>query len=215
MSDYISDRAKADAELDAIERAEAAEQRGTRQIWERMPGESAKAYAAFVRYRDMAEKRTMAKVAEMSGCSTQNIERWGRRWSWVTRCYEFDVTAEEELNKQTARDRLAHRRQQIQLGSVLTNIAAHSLREMQQRIEMKLPLGFDPAQTAALLKLGDEMKSRGLGEDKAGGGRFTRINVILGTAPDIDDIDDAPVKARPALSDDTTGDGFELEPKPN
>jgi hypothetical protein len=210
MDDYISDRAKADAEMDAIERAEAAERRGTRQVWDRMPGESAKAFAAFVRYRDLAEKRTMAKVGQMSGCSTQNIERWGRRWNWVSRCYEYDLVQEEEFRKQTARDRMAHRRQQLQLGTVLTNIAAHSLREMQVKIEQQLPLGFDPAQVAALLKLGDDLKSKGLGTDRAGG-KYTRINVILGTAPDIDD---APAESRPSLSDDT-GEGFELEPKPN
>jgi len=211
MDDYISDRAKADAEMDALERAETAEQRGTRQVWDRMPGESAKAFAAFVRYRDLAEKRTMAKVGQMSGCSTQNIERWGRRWNWVSRCYEYDLVQEEEFRKQTARDRMAHRRQQLQLGTVLTNIAAHSLREMQVKIEQQLPLGFDPAQVAALLKLGDDLKSKGLGEDRAGG-KYTRINVILGTAPDIDDAPTA--ESRPSLSDDTR-EGFELEPKPN
>jgi hypothetical protein len=211
MDDYITDRAKMDAELDALDRAKNAEQHGKLQAWQRQPGESAKAYSAFAKYRDLVEKRTMAKVGEMSGCSSQNIERWARRWFWTQRCYEFDLVEEEKFREQTARDRMAHRRQQIQLGSVLTNIAAHSLREMQERIEMKLPLNFDPVQVSALLKLGNELKSKGLGEDRAGG-RYTRINVILGTSPDIDE---APAKARPALSDDTTGEGFELEPKPN
>jgi hypothetical protein len=214
MADRMNDIEKADAELDALDRAKNAEQGGKRQVWERQAGESAKAYAAFAKYRDMSAARTMAKVAEMSQCSAQNIHRWARRWFWTQRCYEFDLVEEEKFREQTARDRMAHRRQQIQLGTVLTNIAAHSLREFQQRIEQQLPLNFDPAQVAALLKLGDEMKSRGLGEDK-GGGKYTRINVVLGTAPDIDDIDDAPAESRPALFDDTTGEGFEPKPKPN
>ena len=206
MDDYISDKAKADAEMDAIERAEAAELRGSRQVWEQLPGESPKAFHAFRLYRDLMEKRTLAKVAETLGCSSTNVERWARRWAWTQRCYEFDLVQEEEFRKQTARDRMAHRRQQIQFGTVLQNIAAHALREMQQKIEQQLPLGFDPAQVAALLKLGDEMKSRGLGEDKAGAGRYTRINVIIGTqeAPP-----DAPTTSGwKALSDDTTGEAF-------
>ena len=34
---------------------------------ERQVGESAKAYSAFSKYRDLSEKRTLAKVASMSG----------------------------------------------------------------------------------------------------------------------------------------------------
>lgn len=181
MDDYISDKARTDAEMDAIERAEAADRHGGRQLWEQLPRESPKAFHAFRLYRDLMEKRTLAKVAETLGCSSTNVERWARKWAWTQRCYEFDLVQEEEFRKQTARDRMAHRRQQVQLGTVLQNIAAHALREMQQKIEQELPLGFDPAQVAALLKLGDEMKSRGLGEDKAGAGRYTRINVIIGT----------------------------------
>jgi hypothetical protein len=213
MADRMTDIDKAEAELEALDRAETAEQSGKRQVWEQQVGESPKAFHAFRIYRDLMEKRTLAKVAETLGCSSTNVERWARRWAWTQRCYEFDLVEEEKFREQTARDRMAHRRQQIQLGTVLTNIAAHSLREFQQRIEQHLPLNFDPAQVAALLKLGDEMKSRGLGEDK-GAGNYTRINVILGDAPDMPDID-APAKARAALSDDTRGEDFELEPKPN
>jgi hypothetical protein len=211
MDDYISDKAKADAEMDAIERAEAAELRGSRQVWEQLPGESPKAFHAFRLYRDLMEKRTLAKVAETLGCSSTNVERWARRWAWTQRTYEFDLIEEEKLNQQMSRERMAHRRQQVQLGTVLTNIGAHSLRELQIKIEQQLPLNLAPSELAALLKLGDDLKVRGLGTDRAGG-KYTRINVIIGTAPDIDD---ASAESRPALSDDTTGDGFELEPKPN
>jgi len=212
MDDYPSDKAKSDAELQALDRADAAEQSGKRQIWERLPSETAKAYEAFRKYRDLASKRTLREVAQMSGCSAQNIERWSRRWNWVHRSREFDLFEEEKFREQTARDRMAHRRQQVQLGTVLTNIAAHSLREMQRKIEMKLPLGFDPAQVAALLKLGDELKGRGLGEDREGASRFTRIVVSLG---DAEPIDEPATITRPVLCDDTRGEVEGDKRKPN
>jgi hypothetical protein len=210
--DYASERARADAEMDALDRAERADQCGSPQAWERQPQESPKAFEAFRKYRDLASKRTLREVAQMSGCSAQNIERWSRKWNWVGRCYQFDLVEEERFREQTARDRMAHRRRQIQLGAALQSVAAHAVVEMQRRIEMQLPLGMSPIEVAAWLKLGDELTEKGLGIDKDGASRFTRINVVLGTAPDIEDV---PAESRSALSDDTTGEGFELEPKPN
>jgi hypothetical protein len=170
---------KADAEFQAIERAETAEQRGKRQVWERQAGESSKAFAAFARYRDLAEARTMAKVAEMSGCSSQNIERWARRWAWTHRVYEYDIVQEERFREQTAKDRLAHHRRQIQIGQHLQSVAIAGLAEWEARIEQKLPLSLSPEQVATLLKLGDELEAKGLGEERQGG-QFTKIVVRIG-----------------------------------
>ena len=179
MSDYISDKAKADAEMDAIERAEDAERRGTRQIWEQLPAESPKAFFAFRLYRDLMEKRTLAKVAETLGCSSTNVERWSRRWNWVNRCYEFDLVQEEEFRKQTARDRIAHHRRQVQIGQAAQSVAVAGLRELQRKVEMQLPLNLAPSEVAALLKLGDELETRGLGDEK-GKAHYTRIIVRFG-----------------------------------
>lgn len=187
MGDYVNDTDKAALEVDALERAENAEQSGKRQVWERMAGESSKAYCAFARYRDMAERRTMAKVATMSQCSPQNIHRWARRWNWTLRCREFDLVEEEKFREQTARDRVAHRRRQVTIGQHLQSIAVAGLRELQARAASKLPLNLAPSEVAILLRLGDELEGRGLGEDREGVSRFTRINVVLGDAAPIDD----------------------------
>jgi hypothetical protein len=181
MDDYICDKAKADAELDAIERAEAAAQSGSRQVWERMPRESAKAFAAFAKYRDLSTARTMKKVAEMSQCSAQNIHRWARRWVWTHRAAQFDIVEEEKFREQAARDRLDHRRRQVRIGQAMQSVAVAGLRELQAKLEQKLPLNLAPSEVALLQKLGDDLESRGLGEDNRGAGRYTRINVIIGT----------------------------------
>jgi hypothetical protein len=163
--------------FEALEGVEAAEQAGRPQPWSRQLGESAKAYAAFSKYRDLAERRTMKKVGEMSGCSTQNIERWARRWNWTHRAYMFDAAEEAKWREQSARDRLAHHRRQVQLGQAVQSIAAHGLAEWQRKIEMKLPLDLRPDELAVLLRLGDDLESKGLGTTREG--RFTKINVVL------------------------------------
>ncbi len=174
---------KARVEMEAVERAESAEQTGRRQLWERQPGESAKAYNAFRLYRDAMEKRTLAKVAQTLGCSSTNVERWARRWAWTQRTYEYDLVQEEEWRQQAARDRIAMRRRQIALGQALQSVAAYGLREWQDKIEQKLPLAMRPDEIATLMKLGNELETKGHGDEKHGG-RYTKIIVSLGTLSD-------------------------------
>lgn len=208
----MSDIHKAKLELEALERAENAEHTGRRQVWERMVGESARAYAAFSKYRDMASARTMAKVATMSQCSPQNIHRWARRWNWTSRVYAFDVVEEEKFREQTARDRVAHRRRQIQIGQIAQSVAVAGLRELQARLEQKLLLNLAPSEVAILLKLGDELESRGLGEDGTAT-KYTRIQVILG---DAEPIPDEPAESKSAiLCGDATGEVVEGRKKLN
>jgi hypothetical protein len=211
----MNDIDMAENELDALDRAETTEQGGNRQVWERQAGESAKAYAAFAKYRDLSSARTMAKVAEMSECSAQNIHRWARRWFWTQRCYEYDLIEEQRFREQASRDRLNHHRRQVRVGQALQSIAIAGIRELQARLEQKLPLGLDPVQIAALLKLGDQMESAGLGEDREGASNYTRIVVNLGTAEQTPDepAPDLPRQSIPALCDDATGEGtFDKEP---
>jgi hypothetical protein len=174
---------KSRLELEALERAESAEQAGRPQLWQRQPGESAKAYSAFSKYRDLAERRTMAKVAEMSGCSSQNIERWARRWAWTHRVAEYDLVQEEEWQRQASRDRVAMRRRQIAIGQTLQSVAVYAVREWQQKIEQKLPLNLDPIEVVGIMKLGNELEAKGHGEEKDGG-RFTKIVVTIGELSD-------------------------------
>jgi hypothetical protein len=184
----MSDIDKVEAEFEAIERAERAERSARRQVWEQQVGESPKAWNAFRIYRDLMEKRTLAKVAETLGCSSTNVERWARRWAWTQRTYEFDLVQEERFREQTIRDRLAHHRRQIQIGQALQSVAVAGLRELQARLEQKLPLNLDPSEIAAFQKLGDDLETRGLGEDREGnGGKFTRIVVNISDAEPIPD----------------------------
>lgn len=58
--------------------------------WLRLPGESEVAFAAFVVYRDLGEKRSQARVAETLGKSLALVSRWSRRWKWADRVELFD-----------------------------------------------------------------------------------------------------------------------------
>ena len=85
---------------------------------------------------------------------------------------------------------------QIQIGQALQSVAVAGLREWQARLEQRLPLNLLPDQIATLLKLGDDLEARGLGEDE-GAGRFTRIVVNLTDAPPLADSEEATIPQMP------------------
>jgi len=171
------------------------------QLWEKQLGETDKAFDAFVVFRDLPGQRTYQAVADKLACSHTNVRQWASRWDWKVRADAYDRYADEQFCKQTVRDRLAHRRRQITIGQHFQSVAIAGLRELQARIEQKLPLNLDPSEIAALQKIGDDMETRGLGVDSEAG-RYTQINVNLGVTADED--------AVPALTPDVA-DGEPLQ----
>ena len=67
--------------------------------WERQQGESEKAFAAFVIYRDLGEKRTITEVAKQLSRSRQWINEWKDKWSWKERAALYDQEMQREARK--------------------------------------------------------------------------------------------------------------------
>lgn len=58
--------------------------------WDRQPGETSKAYEAFVTYRDLGGKRTLREVGEILGKSEQVLSVWSTKNHWVSRSSAWD-----------------------------------------------------------------------------------------------------------------------------
>ncbi len=59
--------------------------------WERQPGESAKAFAAFCAYRDMnPHLRTQQRVANEKNISLSSIATWSVTYDWMKRVEAWD-----------------------------------------------------------------------------------------------------------------------------
>ena len=74
--------------------------------WDRLTGESSKAYAHFCLYRDMGPERSLRRMASVPECSSvrRQLNRWSSRWRWVERSQSYD----DHLQLQ---DRLRHERE--------------------------------------------------------------------------------------------------------
>jgi hypothetical protein len=154
----------------------------TRQPWDRRPDESKRAFDAFVLYRDTPDRR-LASVAKalVPPCSTANIGRWVSRHQWQQRASDWDCHVDEEQRAELARGRVARRRRQLQLASALQSVAAHALRELQAKIEMRLPLDMAPEQIAGLVKVADQLEASAFGPEREN--RYTKIVVAVGDYP--------------------------------
>lgn len=87
--------------------------------WERQENESARAFEAFVLYRDMGAARSLAKVGQVLGKSTALMERWSVAQSWVDRVKALEARDEmlrreaiEEFQDAKAKD---HARREAEL----------------------------------------------------------------------------------------------------
>jgi hypothetical protein len=94
---------------------------------ERLPNESAKAYAALVIYAEMGTDRSTAKVAQALGKSIALMNRWSAQHRWVERARAYDAHLAELAQQRAAEQYLAdleeHRDRYRQTGRDLHTVA--------------------------------------------------------------------------------------------
>ncbi|KAB2328944.1 hypothetical protein F7731_23615 [Cytobacillus depressus] len=73
--------------------------------YERREGESAKAFEAFVKYRNMGIERSLTKVSQELGKSTTLLSRWSSQWDWVERVKAYDMEMDRQALMQEEKKR--------------------------------------------------------------------------------------------------------------
>ena len=153
------------------------------ETWTRRKDESKRAWEAFVLFRDSPSRR-LADVGKalIPPCSAANVARWSTRHNWQNRALDYDTYVDQQHLAEIARNRVSARARKIKIGQALQSLGAHALKEWQSRIEQGLPLNLSPETIALLSKAGAQLEADAMGRER--GGAFTKINVILGHAPD-------------------------------
>lgn len=91
--------------------------------WDRQPGESDPAWAAFVVYRDLGLERSTAKVRENTGKNRRLIEGWSSKNSWVVRVQAWDAEQDKQWQRDLAAERRKAARRNIEISGQMKDLA--------------------------------------------------------------------------------------------
>ncbi len=101
------------------------------EIWEKMEGESAKAYYAFTVYRDQDPlSRSIREVGRKLDRSRQLLGVWSTKWRWVERVAAYDAFLDAIQSEEAEAERREMGRRQARDGKMLQEIGISALRHV-------------------------------------------------------------------------------------
>ncbi len=95
----------------------------------RQPGESAKAFAAFVAYRDAGDDRTHALAAEAVQKSQSLMATWSAKWNWRERIAEWDEHIDKQARRRTVHAARRARARHCEMAELLGGLVKRQLLE--------------------------------------------------------------------------------------
>ena len=85
-----------------------------RKLWERMDGESAKAFAAFCAYLELGDERSVRAVGQKLDKSRTQIGKWSAAFKWVERAAAYDAEQWRAEREREQRDARKMRKRQLE-----------------------------------------------------------------------------------------------------
>jgi hypothetical protein len=120
-------------------------------MFERQPGETDRAWHAFVQYRDMGHNRTLAAVAKSLGKSNTVVERWSVRWSWRVRIAEWDREADKRSREADFEALKEMRARQLQIATLMQGLGSLELQKLAGRAQKTGELVITADQARAIV----------------------------------------------------------------
>jgi hypothetical protein len=152
--------------------------------WEKLSGESAKAFAAFVLYRDLRAQRSLTKVARLlhetgTPTSRSQLGEWSVRWSWVERVDAYD-REQDRLLREEQEEAISHaRRTESMVGTLMLGAALRRLAGDDESRVIALNLNEVSAmELVRLAEAGTKILDKSLGI----GGDFSGVTTVPGAA---------------------------------
>lgn len=137
-----------------------------RQIYDRLPDESSKAFSAFVIYRDMGVNRNVEKVQEALNKSSgylRQLYEWSGVYNWVERAAAYDDYIEAQARKKLERDAIKRKADMLkrhsEIGRFMQSKGVEYLKDTKKGIDKS-----SDAITAISKGVELERKSEGLPE---------------------------------------------------
>ena len=105
--------------------------------WDRLTGESSKAYAHFCLYRDAGANRSIRQLPSVSGCTSvvRQLNRWSSKWRWVERRQAYDDYLELQDRLQQEKERREMRKRHAKIAVLGQNIAVKGLEKLLAKVQ--------------------------------------------------------------------------------
>lgn len=98
--------------------------------WERQEGETARAFEAFCKYRDMGPDRSLRKVVQALNKNLTTIAEWSSKYDWVKRVASWDAEQDRIARQQQLQDIKKMRKRHAALASTMLIKAATALQQL-------------------------------------------------------------------------------------
>jgi hypothetical protein len=141
---------------------------------DRMPGETHRAYQAFLTYRDLGPERRYRKVAEALQKSEPLIARWAVRYNWRNRAADWDEYNDKEMQRQLRSRRIRARKRALDIADKLDEKLAEAVASLQITRTIKgidgkpdvVEAAISPSELANLFRVSQDVQYRILGKDE-------------------------------------------------
>mgnify|MGYP001060969943 CR=1 FL=1 len=128
------------------------------QPWERLKGESSKAYHAFCIYRDLGPDRSIDKAMAQAGKKNRRTwADWSRTFNWVERAQAYDDYVEQEKRKEKEKEIMDMARRHATLAMAFQEKVAKALQSIDpsELSPRDLPRWLEVATTLERLSRGE------------------------------------------------------------
>ncbi len=142
---------------------------------EQLPNESARGYAAFKKYVEMGDKRSIRKLCRKHGRDRSTCEKWSKKYQWQARIREMFVASAQRsaraaeqaalsIAEEKERERLKFQQRAIAASRQATERALQILKQSAK--------GSKPSDAARLLAVADMIGRATLELTPSGAGAF-------------------------------------------
>jgi hypothetical protein len=142
--------------------------------WDRQPGESPQAFAAFAVYRDMGVYRDQRAVARVVKKQRSLLGRWSITYEWVSRVSAWDAWNDAELRKLKEAERRKALDAQLKLGKQMMESAAETIAAKRDSDTPSL----EDKDVPNYAKAGQALVAAALGPDSAASEQATQFAIF-------------------------------------
>jgi len=166
------------------------------QPWDRQPGESRKAFAAFVIYRDLPGTRGCLAAAQKVSCRLQIIRKWSATHDWYNRARAWDKRQDRLARQEQIRERQKMAERIAMGGKELQELAREEMQKLRADLRNGRPDPTDPKgkktiavrltpyQIARMFELGARSERMARGDpDPDSANNYDKFELVISTNP--------------------------------